>query len=70
MQNHNCCFLNQNPFIFLPATHDRKLKILNTVEKTVSLSEFTKVRNEVRAFDSECGVYREVSAFPWGQPEE
>lgn len=45
MQNLNCFFLNQYPFIFLPATHDRKLKILNTLEKTVNINEFTKVRN-------------------------
>lgn len=69
MQNHNCCFLNQYPLIFfLPASHDRKLKILNTLEKTVNIKEFTKVRNEIRIFGSECAVYHEVSAFPWGQP--
>lgn len=69
MQNHNCCFLNQYLFIFLPATHDRKLKMLNTLEKTVILDEFTKVRNEIRASGSECGVYHKVSAFPWGVSE-
>lgn len=60
-------FWTNIPSFFLPATHDRKLKILNTLEKTVNLNELTKVRNEIRAFGSECGVYHELSAFPWGQ---
>lgn len=68
MQNHNCCFLNQYTFIFLPAIHEMELKILNTLGKTVSLDEFTEVSNEIRAFGSECGIYHEVPAFSWGQP--
>ncbi|GAB0198032.1 EF-hand calcium-binding domain-containing protein 5 [Grus japonensis] len=50
--------------------YDRKLEIVDTLEKKVNIDEFTEVRNEIRAPDSEYDVYHKVVASPWGQLDE
>lgn len=50
---------------FLLAAYDRKLEIVDTLEKKVNIDEFTEVRNEIRASDAEYGVYHKVVAFLW-----
>lgn len=70
MQNCNCLLSKPISLHFLLGIYDRKLEIVDTLEKKVNIEEFTEVRNEIRAPDSEYDVYHKVVASPWGQLDE
>lgn len=67
MQNHNCLLSKPTSLHFLLAIYDRKLEIVDALEKKLNIDEFTEVRNEIRASNSEYNVYHKVVAFPCGQ---
>jgi len=45
MQNDNCLLSKPICLHFLLAIYDRKLEIVDTLEKKVNIDEFTEVRN-------------------------
>lgn len=45
MLNHNCLLSKPVSLHFLLAVCDRKLEIIETLEKKVNIDEFTEVRN-------------------------